>query len=145
MFEEGDKLKAKHGRENVFDFSLGNPNLDPPEKVNQRLIEILNHPIPALHGYMSNAGYPETRRAVADFLSREHDLPFSEQDVIMTCGAAGALNAVLKALIEPGDELSFWPLISSSIFFIPIMSREFPWWFPPGRISHSMSRPLSRP
>ena len=69
MFEEGDKLKAKHGQENVFDFSLGNPNLDPPEKVNRRLIEILNQPIPALHGYMSNAGYPETRRAVADFLS----------------------------------------------------------------------------
>ena len=105
MFEEGDKLKAKHGQENVFDFSLGNPNLDPPERVNRRLIEILNQPIPALHGYMSNAGYPETRRAVADFLSREHDLSFSEQDVVMTCGAAGALNAVLKALMEPGEEI----------------------------------------
>ena len=105
MFEEGDKLKAKHGQENVFDFSLGNPNLDPPERVNRRLIEILNQPVPALHGYMSNAGYMETRRAVADFLSREHDLSFSEQDVIMTCGAAGALNAVLKALFEPGEEI----------------------------------------
>jgi aspartate aminotransferase len=105
MFEEGDLLKATHGKENVFDFSLGNPNLDPPEKVHQRLIEILSHPVPALHGYMSNAGYPETRRAVADFLSREHDRSFNEQDVIMTCGAAGALNAVLKALFEPGDEL----------------------------------------
>ncbi len=105
MFEEGDKLKAKHGQENVFDFSLGNPNLDPPEKVNRRLIEILNQAVPALHGYMSNAGYPETRRAVADFLSREHGLSFSEQDVVMTCGAAGALNAVLKSLIEPGEEV----------------------------------------
>jgi aspartate aminotransferase len=105
MFEEGDKLKAKHGQENVFDFSLGNPNLDPPDQVNRRLIEILNQPVPALHGYMSNAGYPETRRAVADFLSREQGLPFTSQEVIMSCGAAGALNVVLKALIEPGEEI----------------------------------------
>lgn len=105
MFEEGDRLKAKHGQENVFDFSLGNPNLDPPEEVNRRLIEILNQPVPALHGYMSNAGYAETRKAVADFLTREHGLSFNEQEVIMTCGAAGALNAVLKALIEPGEEV----------------------------------------
>jgi aspartate aminotransferase len=105
MFEQGAMLKAKHGGENVFDFSLGNPNLEPPPKVHQTLIQILNHPVPVLHGYMSNAGYPETRQAVADFLSREHGIPFSDQDVIMTCGAAGALNVVLKALMEPGDEL----------------------------------------
>ena len=105
MFEEGDILKAKHGKENVFDFSLGNPNLDPPEEVHRRLIQILSEPVPALHGYMSNAGYLETRRAVADFLSGEHGLSFTEQEVIMTCGAAGALNAVLKALMEPGEEL----------------------------------------
>jgi aspartate aminotransferase len=105
MFEQGAILKAKHGGENVFDFSLGNPNLDPPPKVHQALIQILNHPVPALHGYMSNAGYPETRQTVADFLSRDHGIPFSGQEVIMTCGAAGALNVVLKALMEPGDEL----------------------------------------
>lgn len=105
MFEEGAKLKTLHGQENVFDFSLGNPNLDPPPKVHQALIEILNRPVPALHGYMSNAGYPETRQAVADFLSQEHDFSFSGQDVVITCGAAGALNVVLKALMEPGDEL----------------------------------------
>jgi aspartate aminotransferase len=105
MFEEGMVLKNRHGEENVFDFSLGNPNLDPPPEVNQRLIQILSQPVPALHGYMSNAGYPETRQAVADFLSLEHGLPFTAQDIIMTCGAAGALNVVLKALIEPGDEV----------------------------------------
>jgi aspartate aminotransferase len=105
MFEEGILLKAQHGAENVFDFSLGNPNLEPPPEVNQTLIQILNQPLAGLHGYMPNAGYPETRKAVADFLSKEHGLPFTEQDVIMTCGAAGALNAVLKALMEPGDEL----------------------------------------
>jgi aspartate aminotransferase len=105
MFEEGDRLKAIHGPENVFDFSLGNPNLDPPEAVNRELIRILKDPLPALHGYMPNAGYAETRRAVAEFLSREHDLPFSEKEVVMTCGAAGAINVVLKAVLEPGDEV----------------------------------------
>jgi aspartate aminotransferase len=105
MFEEGDKLKAKHGPEKVFDFSLGNPNLEPPEQVHRELIKILKDPVPTLHGYMANAGYPETRRAVAHFLAGEHGLPFTEQEVIMTCGAAGALNAVLKALMEPGEEL----------------------------------------
>jgi len=105
MFEQGALLKAQHGAENVFDFSLGNPNLEPPQEVNRELIHILNQSIPALHGYMSNAGYPETRQAVADFLSKENGLPFTDQEVIMTCGAAGALNVVLKALMEPGDEL----------------------------------------
>ena len=105
MFEQGALLKAQHGAENVFDFSLGNPNLDPPQEVHRVLVQILNQSIPGLHGYMSNAGYPETRQAVADFLSKEHGLPFTDQEVIMTCGAAGALNVVLKALMEPEDEL----------------------------------------
>lgn len=105
MFEEGDRLKALHGPENVFDFSLGNPDLDPPEAVNRELIRLLSEPSPAMHGYMPNAGYAETRRAVADFLSQEHGLSFSEKEVVMTCGAAGAINVVLKAVIEPGDEV----------------------------------------
>ncbi len=105
MFEQGALLKVQHGAENVFDFSLGNPNLEPPQEVNRELIRILNQSIPTLHGYMSNAGYPETRQAVADFLSKENGLPFTDQEVIMTCGAAGALNVVLKALMEPEDEL----------------------------------------
>ncbi|MEW6187913.1 MAG: pyridoxal phosphate-dependent aminotransferase [Thermodesulfobacteriota bacterium] len=119
MFEEGDRLKAQHGQENVFDFSLGNPNLEPPEQVHRELIQLLKDPVPALHGYMANAGYPETRRAVAQFLSGEHGMPFGEQDVVMTCGAAGALNAVLKALMEPGEEvIVLSPYFVEYLFYI---------------------------
>ncbi|MGC1401918.1 MAG: pyridoxal phosphate-dependent aminotransferase [Thermodesulfobacteriota bacterium] len=105
MFEQGALLKAQHGAENVFDFSLGNPNLEPPAAVHRVLASILAQPQPGLHAYMANAGYVETRKAIAGFLSGEHDLAFSENEVIMTCGAAGALNVVLKALLDPGDEL----------------------------------------
>lgn len=105
MFEEGARLKARHGAENVFDFSLGNPNLEPPAAVHQVLASIINQPQSGLHAYMANAGYVETRKAIAGFLSREHDLTFSENEVIMTCGAAGALNVLLKALLDPGDEI----------------------------------------
>ncbi len=105
MFEQGALLKAQHGAENVFDFSLGNPNLEPPAAVHRVLASLLDQPQPGLHAYMANAGYVETRKAIAEFLSREHDLSFSENEVIMTCGAAGALNVVLKALLDPGDEL----------------------------------------
>ena len=105
MFEQGALLKAQHGAENVFDFSLGNPNLEPPAAVHRVLASILDQPQPGLHAYMANAGYVETRKAIAGFLSGEHDLAFSENEVIMTCGAAGALNVVLKALLDPGDEL----------------------------------------
>ena len=105
MFEQGALLKAQYGADQVCDFSLGNPNLEPPPAVHQALFKILQESPAALHAYMPNAGYPETRTAVADFLSREHGLPFTLKDIIMTCGAAGAINAVLKALINPGDEV----------------------------------------
>ena len=105
MFEQGALLKAQYGADQVCDFSLGNPNLEPPPAVHQALLKILKESPAALHAYMPNAGHPETRAAVADFLSREHGLPFSAKDIIMTCGAAGAINAVLKALLNPGDEV----------------------------------------
>ena len=105
MFEQGALLKAQYGADQVCDFSLGNPNLEPPPVVHQALLKILQESPAALHAYMPNAGHPETRTAVADFLSREHGLPFTWKDIIMTCGAAGAINTVLKALINPGDEV----------------------------------------
>jgi aspartate aminotransferase len=105
MFEQGALMKAEFGPENVFDFSLGNPNLDPPPAFHQTLRDLLSGPITGLHAYMANAGLPQTRRAVADFLSAEHGLPFTEKEVIMTCGAAGAINAVFRALLSPGDEI----------------------------------------
>jgi aspartate aminotransferase len=105
MFEQGALLKAQYGADQVCDFSLGNPNLEPPAVVHQALLKILQESPSALHAYMPNAGHPETRAAVADFLSREHGLSFTAKDIIMTCGAAGAINAVLKALLSPGDEV----------------------------------------
>ena len=105
MFEEGAMLKAQHGPENVFDFSLGNPNIAPPEKFKAVLADIAETSVPADHGYMPNTGYPAVRKKVADYLSREQETAVSENEVIMTCGAAGALNITLKAILDPEDEV----------------------------------------
>jgi aspartate aminotransferase len=105
MFEEGARLKAAHGIENVFDFSLGNPNLKPPDKFRAALDDAVASSISEGHGYMPNMGHPHVRKSVADFLSRGEQVQVSENDVIMTCGAAGALNVILKAILEPGDEV----------------------------------------
>ena len=105
MFEQGALLKAEFGPENVFDFSLGNPNLNPPPAFHETLRDLLAGPAEGLHAYMANAGLPQTRQAVAGFLSTEHGLPFTANEIIMTCGAAGAINAVFRALLSPGDEI----------------------------------------
>lgn len=106
MFENGIELKARHGAENVFDFSLGNPDIPPPAKVAHTLKLIadeLNKPF-AL-GYMPNAGYLNTRKALADYLSREQGIAIAVEHVLATCGAAGAINAFFRAVLEPGDEV----------------------------------------
>ncbi len=105
MFEEGARLKAIHGPENVYDFSLGNPNLDPPEAFRTILKTLLDQETPGCHGYMPNNGYPEVRKAVSDYLCREQGAAISAAEIIMTCGAAGGLNVILKALLDPGDEI----------------------------------------
>ncbi len=105
MFEEGARLKAEHGAENVYDFSLGNPNLPPPDKFNEALRDTLDSSGPGAHAYMPNTGYPHVRRSVADYLSVEQQVRISEKEVIMTCGAAGGLNVILKAILDPGDEV----------------------------------------
>lgn len=105
MFEDGAKLKKKYGTENVFDFSLGNPNVPPPERFKEVLGEVAGKDIPGMHAYMPNAGYPETREAVAAYLSNEHAVPLSADHIILTCGAGGALNVILKTLLDPGDEV----------------------------------------
>ena len=102
MFEEGTVLKARHGAERVCDFTLGNPNLPPPESFKKALAEVARDPA-IDHGYMSNAGYPETRQAVAGQVSREQNRPVSGDDIVMTCGAAGGLNVILKAILNPGE------------------------------------------
>ncbi|MFC1849323.1 pyridoxal phosphate-dependent aminotransferase [candidate division CSSED10-310 bacterium] len=105
MFEEGARLKEEHGRENVFDFSLGNPNLNPPPKFDEVLKELVNNSDSLEHRYMPNTGYPHVREAVAEYLAGEQEVPVTGQDVIMTCGAGGALNVILKAILDPGDEV----------------------------------------
>ncbi len=105
MFEEGARLKARWGNDQVFDFSLGNPCLEPPESYVKALREHIEDPIPGKYGYMPNAGYPETRRAVAQYLSRTRGVSFDADHIVVTCGAAGGLNVVLKTLLNPGDEV----------------------------------------
>ena len=106
MFEEGNRLAALHGREKVFDFSLGNPNFPSPPAVNSAIVDIVKSEEPvALHGYMNNIGYPFVRDAVAKSLNTRFDTSFSENNIIMSVGAAGGLNVILKTLINPGDEV----------------------------------------
>jgi len=105
MFEEGARLKAEHGAKNVFDFSLGNPNVQPPEKFRKVLLDTVKSLGYGDHAYMPNTGYPHVRKAVASYLSVEQEVPVTENEVIMTCGAAGALNVILKTILDPGDEV----------------------------------------
>ena len=108
MFEAGIALKAQHGEDKVFDLSLGNPVAEPPGKFRDVLRNLAQEPIPGMHRYMPNAGYNETREAVAQGLSAETGIPFSMNDVVMTSGAAAALNVVIKTLLDPGDEVVFF-------------------------------------
>ena len=105
MFEEGSRLKAEHGAEKVFDFSLGNPYLAPPAAFKETLIKVAQASGEGIHSYMPNTGYPFVREAVAGFVSTQQEVTLDENDIVMTCGAAGALNVVLKTLLDPGDEV----------------------------------------
>lgn len=105
MFEEGAMMKAKYGAENVFDFSLGNPDVPPPAKFTEVLQELANNDRPGVHAYMPNGGYPYVRESLAQRLSKEQGVEIDHGDVLMTCGAAGGLNVIMKALLDPGDEV----------------------------------------
>ncbi len=119
MFEEGVELKQRYGEENVFDLSLGNPIMEPPTEFFQELKKIAEHPASGMHRYMSNAGYAETRAAVAEQLSFETGIKFTASDVIMTHGAAGALNVILKTILNHGDEaIIFAPYFAEYVHYI---------------------------
>lgn len=106
MFEEGQKLSAVYGEENVYDFSLGNPNVPAPQAVKEAMIELLQSEDPVkLHGYMNNSGYEEVRQSIADHLNRLHGTAFRAENILMTVGAAGGLNVILKTLLNPQDEV----------------------------------------
>lgn len=106
MFEEGKRLAKIYGEENVFDFSLGNPSVRTPEKVNNAIKEILeNEDSLKVHGYMSNSGFEDVRDTVAKSINRRFHTNFSEKNIIMTVGAASALNIIFKSILNPGDEV----------------------------------------
>lgn len=106
MFEEGKKLSAKYGEENVFDYSLGNPNVEPPKEIKQAIIDIINEePQNLVHGYMSNSGYEDVRENIAEFINKKNNVNLTKDNIVMTCGAAGGLNIVLKTLLNPEDEV----------------------------------------
>jgi aspartate aminotransferase len=105
MFEEGERLRQEYGAENVHDFTLGNPDVEPPEAFYRELRALSEDPLPGMHRYMNNAGYSETRAAVAAKLAKDSGLGVTGDHVIMTCGAGGALNVVLKTILNPGEEV----------------------------------------
>ena len=106
MFEEGKRLAGIHGVENVFDFSLGNPNVEPPEEVKKAILEIINtENSMSIHGYMNNSGYEDVRAAIAKSINDKFSTAFTQKNLLMTVGAAGGLNVIFKTLLNPKDEV----------------------------------------
>ncbi|NLK76032.1 MAG: pyridoxal phosphate-dependent aminotransferase [Clostridiales bacterium] len=106
MFEEGKRLADIHGAENVYDFSLGNPSVEPPQEVKEALLQVINEENPNLvHGYMNNSGFEDVRESIATSINSKFETSFNSGNIIMTVGAAGGLNVILKTLLNPGDEV----------------------------------------
>ena len=105
MFEAGAELAAKYGAENVFDFTLGNPNIEPPAEFEETLINYIKSPAKGKYGYMANAGYLDVRQKVADYVGSIEKVKIPAKNVIMSCGAAGGMNSVLKTILNPGDNV----------------------------------------
>ena len=111
MFEEGARMAKEVGKENVYDYSLGNPSVEPPKEVKEAMLAVLTEENPnTVHGYMNNAGYEDVREAVAEHLNSNFGTNFHARNILMTVGAAGGLNVIFKVLLNPGDEvLTFAP------------------------------------
>jgi aspartate aminotransferase len=105
MFDEGNILRKRYGADKVFDLTLGNPIVEPPAEFVRELKKLAENPLPGMHRYMENAGYLDTRTAVATQLSKETNLKLTASDIVMTCGAAGAMNVVLKTILNAGEEV----------------------------------------
>ncbi|MBI5247852.1 MAG: pyridoxal phosphate-dependent aminotransferase [Desulfomonile tiedjei] len=105
MFEEGSRLKKEHGAHNVFDFSLGNPDLDPVKAVKDSILEAAGVNTPGIHGYTPHAGLPELRAAVAEMIQKDEGIAVDENSIVMTAGATGALNVAIRTVVNPGDEV----------------------------------------
>jgi aspartate aminotransferase len=119
MFEEGNRLRAQFGDENVFDFSLGNPHLEPPVEFARALGDLAKDPPKGIHRYMPNPGFPDVRSAVAKWYGEREGVDVPAEHVVMTCGAAGAINVALRTLLEPEDEvLLFVPIFAEYRFYV---------------------------
>ncbi len=119
MFEEGEKLRKQFGADNVYDFSLGNPDNPPQPKVKETLKNLVLEDKPNMHAYMSNAGYPNVREKVATYIKKESGVSLGSENIIMTCGAAAALNVTFKALLDPDDEvIVLAPYFVEYLFYI---------------------------
>lgn len=119
MFEEGARLKAERGAENVYDFTLGNPDVEPPPEFLEALERVVAARRPNGHGYMPNPGFPEVRESVASKLRRDTGLEFTAADVFMTVGSSGACNVILKSILDPGDEvIVLMPCFSEYPFYV---------------------------
>jgi aspartate aminotransferase len=119
MFEEGEKLRKIHGADKVYDFSLGNPNIEPPKEVKDALKKVVTEDQPKLHSYMPNAGYPDVRACVAENIKSKTGISIEGQHIVMTVGASGALNVVLKAILNPDEEvIVFAPYFVDYLFYI---------------------------
>lgn len=105
MFEEGARMKAKYGADKVFDLSLGNPNLPPPKEFQEALMVEAAVETEGIHGYMPNPGYPQVRAEIAKSASVDQEVSLTENEILMTCGAAGALNVTLKTILNPGEKV----------------------------------------
>lgn len=120
MFEEGKRLSEIYGEENVFDYSIGNPNIEPPSEIKDIIIKILNEENPnKLHGYMNNSGYEDVRESIAENINVKYNTKLNYENIVMTCGAAGGLNIILKSILNPGDEvIIFAPFFGEYINYV---------------------------
>jgi aspartate aminotransferase len=119
MFEEGARMKRERGADKVFDFTLGNPDVEPPPQVLEALRRVVSQAKPNSHGYMPNPGFPSARQAVAAMLTRDTGLTFDTDDIFMTVGSSGACNVILKSILDPGDEvIVLMPCFSEYPFYV---------------------------
>lgn len=120
MFEEGKRLSEIYGEENVFDYSIGNPNIEAPSEIKDIIIKIINEENPnKLHGYMNNSGYEDVRESIAENINVKYNTKLNYENIVMTCGAAGGLNIILKSILNPGDEvIIFAPFFGEYINYV---------------------------
>jgi len=141
----GRAPEEERGEDSIFDFTLGNPEVEPPALTLAALRRVVDKGRPHSHGYMPNPGFPEVRAAIADKLRREVALPFTAEHVCMTTGAAAACNVILKTILDPGDEVILLaPFFAEYPFYVGITAAAW-WWSRPTRNACRMSSASPRP